>query len=270
MILALAGSAQASAPATPGQLAGLAAWHEGQIILAADGNLTFSVKSIDAEPGIEAPIAMILPSAAELRAAGAGEGTFLLIRNIPEGVSVSAGMATGRVWVVPLREAPTLRLLSKPGASAQFQLGFHLIGPNNRVLAETTVPVTLRPIQPVVAVGPAIPPRPETPLKPPAQTRPQAEPLSPQAEAVLLARGREVLEQGGIAAARIIFEELATHGSAAGALALARSYDPAYAGASRGSAPPPNLAEARKWYERAAELGNPDAKRRLAEIASGG
>ncbi len=86
----------------------------------------------------------------------------------------------------------------------------------------------------------------------------------------MLARGKDLLQQGGIAAARIIFEDLATSGSAAGALALARSYDPAFVAASAASAPAPNLAEARKWYERAAELGKPDAKRRLTEIASGG
>jgi TPR repeat protein len=60
------------------------------------------------------------------------------------------------------------------------------------------------------------------------------------------------------------------YGSAAGALALARSYDPAYVPKSAVSAPAPDLAEARKWYERAAELGDADAKRRLTEIALGG
>ena len=258
----------AVAAAIPAHAAGFAALHEGTTLIAAEGTLTFSVKDIEGEPGNDTPIAINLPSGAELRVAGAGDGTFLLIRNMPEGVSISAGMAVGRIWVVPLREASALKLVSKPGVNAQFQLEFHLMGPNSRVLAKTTVPVNLRQGQPVAALGPAVP-KPDA-LKPPVQHQPQAEPLTPKAEAVMLARGKELLQQGGIAAARLIFEGLATDGSAAGALALARSYDPAYAARSAGAAPAPNLTEARKWYERAAELGNPDAKRRLTEIASGG
>ena len=268
MGLAVSASQAAVTVAIPGNAAGLAALNEGRTLIAAEPTLVFSVNDIEAELGNDAPISINFPSGAELRAAGAEQGTFLLIRNIPEGVSVSAGMATGRIWVVPLREASTLRLVAKPGVNTQFQLGFHLIGPNNRVLAKTTATVNLRPRAAAAALDPA-PPKPDTP-KPPVQPLPQAEPLTPRAEAVMLARGKDLLQQGGIAAARIIFEDLATSGSAAGALALARSYDPAFVSASAASAPAPNLAEARKWYERAAELGNPDAKRRLTEIASGG
>ena len=253
MGLAVSASQAAVTVAIPGHAAGLAALHEGHTLIAAETTVVFSVKDIEAESGNDAPISINLPSGAELRAAGAEQGTFLLIRNIPEGVSVSAGMATGRIWVVPLREASTLRLVAKPGVNTQFQLGFHLIGPNNRVLAKTTATVNLRPRAAAAALDPA-PPKPDTP-RPPVQPLPQAEPLTPRAEAVMLARGKDLLQQGGIAA---------------GALALARSYDPAFVTASAASAPAPNLAEARKWYERAAELGNPDAKRRLTEIASGG
>lgn len=264
MVLAVAESQAAGAVAIPAH----AAPHEGRWLIAAKNTLTFSVKDIEAELGDSAPIAIDLPSAAELGSAGAKEGTFLLIRNVPEGVGFSAGMAAGRIWVVPLHQASKLRLLSAPGSNARFQLEFHLIGPNNHVLAQTTVTVDLHPSLPVAALGPAFP-RPGAP-EPPVQPRPpQAELLKAETEAILLARGKEILQQGGIVAARLIFEELATHGSAAGALELARSFDPAYLARSVASAPAPNLADARKWYERAAELGNPDAKRRLAEIASG-
>ena len=266
VVLAVTGSHAAVAAAIPGNAAGFAASHEDRTLIAAGNTLTLSVKDVEGQPGNDTPIAINLPSGAELRLAGAVDGTFLLIRNIPDGVTVSAGMAAGRVWVVPLREVSTLRLLSKPGVYPQFQLDFHLIGPNSRVLAKATATVNLREDQPVAALGPASP---EAPTKPPVQSRPPVEPLSPRAEAVLLARGKELLRQGGIAAARVIFEDLAMDGSAAGALALARSYDPAYVAKSAASAPAPDLAEARKWYERAAELGNPDAKTWLAEIAPG-
>jgi hypothetical protein len=269
MAFAVTESQAAGAVAIPGRAAMLAVSQESRMLIAAESLVTFSVKDVEAEPGIDTPIAITLPSDAELRGAGAEEGTFLLIRNIPEGVSVSAGMATSRICIVPLREASALRLISKPGANARFQLEFHLIGPDSRLLAETIISVNLRPLEVVGALDPASP-EPVAAPPPPIQPPPPAAQLTPQAEAVLLARGKDLLQQGDIAAARLIFEDMAKYGSAAGALALARSYDPAYVPKSAVSAPAPDLAEARKWYERAAELGDADAKRRLTEIALGG
>ncbi len=305
MLTALASQA-AVATVLSGQAVRPAARENDHTLVAAEDTLHFSVKDIEAEPGSDTAIHVDLPSSAELRAADAEQTAFLLIRNIPEGVSISPGMATGRIRVVPLRDASTLRLLTKPDMHGQFQLEFYLIGRYNRAIGRTTATVTFRPRQtggtptasrplpetPTAAIQalpqpeplapkadapPSIQPRPkaEPPTantdaeKPSTRSRPEAEPLTPEAEAILLARGKEVLQQGGIAAARIIFEEMATHGSAAGAFALAQSYDPAVIASSAASAPAPDIEKARKWYERAAELGNADAKRRLAEIASG-
>ena len=272
IVLAVIGTPMADAAPIRGLAAALAVTPEGRTLVA-ENALGFSVKDIEAEPGKDVPFAIELPSPAELRGAGADTGTFLLIRNVPEDVIMSAGMATGRNWVVPLREAAELRLISKPNSSARFQMGFHLIGPNNRVLAETTVTVDLRSRKTVAAASTVTvheePPKPEPPKKLVPQP-PQAAALPPSEEAVLLARGKQLLQQGGIVAARLIFEELATHRSAAGALALAQTYDPAYVARSKASAPAPDMAEARKWYARAVELGNSDAQRRLAEIGPGG
>lgn len=242
-----------------------AAWHGGLIRIAAE-TLTFSVMDIAAEPGTESPIAINLPSSAELRAAGAETGTYLLIRNIPEGVSISPGMATRRVRVVPLRDVSTLRLISEPGVNTRFQLEFLLIDRHNRVLTQATATVHLRKNEPLAASVTTHKMQAPTAS---VQPKPQARPLTPQAEVLMLARGQDILKQGSIAAARLIFEELAALGSAAGAFALAQSYDPAHLAPAEAPAPPPNLEEARKWYERAAELGNLDAKSRLAEINSG-
>jgi hypothetical protein len=157
MAFAVTESQAAGAVAIPGRAAMLAVSQESRMLIAAESLVTFSVKDVEAEPGIDTPIAITLPSDADLRGAGAEEGTFLLIRNIPEGVSVSAGMATGRICIVPLREASALRLISKPGANARFQLEFHLIGTDSRLLAETIISVNLRPPEVVGALDPASP-----------------------------------------------------------------------------------------------------------------
>ena len=86
----------------------------------------------------------------------------------------------------------------------------------------------------------------------------------------LVARGERDLEQGNIALARQFFLRAAQAGLARGALLLAATYDPRELARMRAVGVQPNLAEARKWYERALELGAPKASERLATLGGGG
>jgi type II secretory pathway predicted ATPase ExeA len=77
---------------------------------------------------------------------------------------------------------------------------------------------------------------------------------------VLLARGDALLRQSDIVAAQMFFRLAAEHGSAAGAMAMAASYDPLAlreAGIRGGRS---NPGEALSWYRRAADLGAPAAE----------
>jgi type II secretory pathway predicted ATPase ExeA len=77
---------------------------------------------------------------------------------------------------------------------------------------------------------------------------------------VLLARGDALLRQSDIVAAQMFFHLAAEHGSAAGAMAMAATYDPLAlreAGIRGGRA---NPGEALSWYRRAADLGAPMAE----------
>lgn len=68
-------------------------------------------------------------------------------------------------------------------------------------------------------------------------------------------RGNDSLALGDVAAARLFFQRAAEGGSAAAAISLGKSYDPAYA-------PPgssPDVAKAAMWYRRALALGDPTA-----------
>lgn len=72
-------------------------------------------------------------------------------------------------------------------------------------------------------------------------------------------RGQQLLSTGNVAGARIAFQRAAQAGSAAGALELGATYDPAalqQLGAVRAS---PDKAAARRWYTRARQLGDPSA-----------
>ncbi len=75
----------------------------------------------------------------------------------------------------------------------------------------------------------------------------------------MLKRASTLLSQNDIAGARLIFQYLANHRSAAGAFALAESYDPKKWGARRVTGMAPDANMARSWYARAAELGSREA-----------
>ena len=68
------------------------------------------------------------------------------------------------------------------------------------------------------------------------------------------------------ACARQYFQRAAEAGLAAGALRLAATYDPAELSRIQAQGVVPDRAEARKWYERARELGAPEAEERLARL----
>jgi hypothetical protein len=80
--------------------------------------------------------------------------------------------------------------------------------------------------------------------------------------------GAELMANGDIAAARMMFERTAEAGNAAGAFALAETYDPVMLRRLRlrgGVAP--DVALARRWYERARDLGSIAAPERISRLA---
>ena len=90
-------------------------------------------------------------------------------------------------------------------------------------------------------------------------------PVSAQAER-LLTSGQKHLEHGNISAARGFFHRAADAGSAEAALALGATYDPAEQGRLALLGVVPDLGEARRWYQRARELGSAVAAARLARL----
>ncbi len=234
---------------------------------------SFSIEDVVAEPGTDVALRITLPSAEELAREDSTEGTFILIRNVPKNIRISSGMSVGKNWIVPLREAKSLHFTSAADTEGKFLLEFFLIGSGNRVLVTKTVIVSLQSEQ--SGDEAATSSLPEETLKPPAEnvnpttTSKSALALPPEEEAVLLTRATQLQEEGGIAAARLIYEELASRGSSKGAFALARTYDPAFVPTIPGSTLSADIEKALKWYEHAGKLGNPEAERRRAEIRGG-
>lgn len=88
-----------------------------------------------------------------------------------------------------------------------------------------------------------------------------------QAElANLLKRGRELIDVGDIASARLLLRRAADAREPQAAFALAGTYDPAVLGRVKAYGIAPDPAMARSWYEKAKEFGSPDAQRRLEQL----
>jgi len=94
------------------------------------------------------------------------------------------------------------------------------------------------------------------------QLRPDSEEID-----VLIKRGKDLLADGDVAAARLLLRRAAEAGSAEGAFTLGTTFDPvllAHLGVIGATA---DLAKARRWYQRAIELGSSAASQQLAGLA---
>jgi hypothetical protein len=102
------------------------------------------------------------------------------------------------------------------------------------------------------------------------QSAPPRQQLSPSVEQPMLDQAMALLQNGDVASARLLYEHLAKKGSALGALSLAKTYDADVLLGLGVVGMRPDRAEARRWYERAAELGSPEARQRLETLSAGG
>lgn len=82
----------------------------------------------------------------------------------------------------------------------------------------------------------------------------------------MVQRGDTFLKQANVAAARQFFRRAADIGLALGALRMGSTYDPAEIAAQKMIGLQPDPKEAAQWYERARDLGAPEAGARLSRL----
>ena len=118
---------------------------------------------------------------------------------------------------------------------------------------------------PPVAVAAATPPSMPVPAAPP-----QAEvvrSLDSKEIAGLLKRGQELLAAGDVQSARLLLLRGAEARNARAALLVGTTYDPARLRQIGADGPLADVAQARTWYQRAKEWGEPEAQRQLDALA---
>jgi hypothetical protein len=223
--------------------------------------------------------------------------SFLMFRGLPPEVTLSAGFRLKESWAVSLRDMDNLSIETPAEFQGSFKLEILLIkgrdtpaesrmitvevvpsdiqlppstasrqaAPGPQVL--TAAPRTIDPVERSVQVERSVP---ATRAAPAARSAPgggSSSSLSSQQEEMMMRRATTLLESKDVMAARLLLEHLANNGSAQGALAMGKTFDPAYLKA-MGTGIKPDVAKARQWYRRAAELGDIEAPSRLNGLAS--
>jgi hypothetical protein len=84
----------------------------------------------------------------------------------------------------------------------------------------------------------------------------------------MLRRADDLIKSGDLSSARLLLRRVAEAGDARAAFTLAGTFDPNVLKALGLQDGTPDIALARLWYERAAQLGSADAPRRLQQLAT--
>jgi hypothetical protein len=116
---------------------------------------------------------------------------------------------------------------------------------------------------------PAPPPAPPVAAAPVAPPEPPVRTLDREEIAALYKRGEQLIQQGDIAAARLMFSRAATVGDARSALALGASYDPDVLRKLGVLGVAANAELAREWYAKASGFGSREAAQRIETMAQG-
>jgi hypothetical protein len=201
------------------------------------------------------------------------KNSFIRIRGLPPAVALSEGhvIAAG-VWAVPLVALPSLTVILPAGLQGESNVVITLVSVDGEVLAEVKMALVISPPAREPSSSAASQ---ATPLRqafpPPGLGGPPPPPQAPaerERGLGLHAKGVEQLERGNIGAARRFFERAVEAGTAQSAVALAGTYDPDELGKIKVVGLQPDIATARKWYEKARELGAPEAAERLRRLGS--
>ena len=173
--------------------------------------------------------------------------------------------ASGQANVLPAPSTPVASLKTSnrdfdpPAAARTASIGLAPVATGGAANPATSVDAAQRPAllpTPPQTVSPTIAPRP---------------PVAAEDASVIAAKmkiGVELMTYGEVTAARTMFQRVAEAGEAAGAFALAETYDPLVLGGLRlRERIMPDAALARTWYERARDLGSPEARDRISRLA---
>ncbi len=237
--------------------------------------LTVVVPSaLQVAPGAEAPLAIqIAPGTAVPRRA------IVLIRGLPSTVALSEGrLFESGVWGIAAADLSRVKISTSTSATGRSDLSISLVAIDGTLLAEARASLVVGAPGAVAATAKAEPtdktvytaatpqevPRPASPAPSKSLSPQQRDQLS-----ALVKKADDQMAVGNVSAARLLYRHAAENGLAEAALALAASFDEAELQKLRvrggGLADPQ---QARHWYQKAQELGAPEARERLQRLGA--
>lgn len=209
------------------------------------------------------PLDLNLPPqvAAQIGANGGDRDHGLLrISGIPPSCTLNRGFVTANAWFVSLEDVKSLAISMPEDLKGRLDLSVNLVKSPNHKPISWQIPLE-------VLADPNASQRPVVAESSMTATNAIPSPLVPatpsKMDLVQLERAQQLLETNDIASARLVLKRLAMANIAEAAFELAQTYDPEFLNAVQTSGEVADTATARKWYERAARLGNQKALERV-------
>jgi hypothetical protein len=227
--------------------------------------------SIDVAPTIVAAPAAQTPLAIEIRPREVlPRNSFVRLRGLPPAVALTEGYAIGPgSWAVPLSGLSALKVNVPTDLSGRTEIVITVVGMDGVVLAEAKAAVVfgrLPILAPSENMQKALRFQLEDKADPKALPAPRRSAKDKARAENLLARGEASLANGNVEIARQFFLRAVDAGLAAAALRLGATYDPTELARLKARGIAADRALARKWYERAKDLGAAEAMDRLAKL----
>ena len=250
------------------------------------GQPTISIAALSVEPAAQVPFRIrIGPEEAIPRS------SFVRVKGLPSMAALSDGhsIAPGS-WAIPLGALSGLKLTLPEKTAGRFEVIVTLVGTDGSVIdeARTTLVIQRQGITTVSPVPKAAPP-PAAPAVAAYANPTQPSPPGGRAEGAgrsttivalapsgkereralkLFKEGNGHVAQGNISAARLVYELAAEVGLGSAAMALAGTYDAVELTRLNVRGVQADTREAKRWYERARDLGEAEAEQRLLRLGS--
>jgi hypothetical protein len=194
---------------------------------------------------------------------------YFLVRGLPSEAKLSAGRRSDSgAWLVKAEHAHAITLAVGNVAEGDYPIEVYVLRSGDSPQARRSLVLRIEPqVETQIAAGPdrswasAL-------LDVVPAARAAEAPAVPVQSAVLHERADRLLDEGDIAAARLLLLYLAEQGEGEAAYELARTFDHEMLAALGAQGIPGDLERARDWYQLASQRGNAKAAERLKVLAS--
>jgi len=193
---------------------------------------------------------------------------YLLLRGFPAEAKLSAGRRSDSgAWFVKDEEMHDLTLSVGGAAQGDYPIEVYLLDAGSAAQGRRSLVLRVGPAPQDYTVGPNM--SWASALLDVMPTPRAAEmPVAPAESAALLERAKRLLQEGDIAAARLLLLHLAERGEGEAAYELARTFDREILASLGARFMDGDPARAQGWYEQASQKGNAKAAERLKILAS--